>query len=242
MMTIALGIILALFILMCLPLIFMLGAAILYIGFFIGLAVGGFYLVLAIIESDTFGPLVGYAIILIIALIIISYLFMVIKGFIINFSEIKNKSIIFFKHKFLRFTAVSHAIYSQKIEKENQRIRNLKEIKAREIEELERQKIKVFSLRKFNKLVKQIKKFEEKTNSDNTFSYQYSDLTIEITSNIKKKNFLKKAHFGFNYDHNDFFMEYEIISNYEKFSISESSANALVKEFAKLAGKVMSLK
>lgn len=241
MLTIALGIILALVILMCLPLIFGLGAAILYIGFFIGLAVGFVYLIAYIIGSDTLGPLAGIAIIAVIALIIISYVYFALKGFIVNFSEIKNKSLIFFKYKFLRFSAVSNAVYAQKIEVENKRIRDLKESRKKNKEDLKRKKNREFSLKRFKKLVTKLKEFENKTNNKNTFKYTYDELKIEVVSNIKNTNFLENAHFGFNYEINEFFMKYETGSSYGTITFSNHSANSVVKEFAKLAGQVMSL-
>ncbi len=241
MVTIALGIILAIVILMCLPLIFMLGAALLYIGLFIALAAGFIFLISYIVGSDTLGPIAGIAIILVIALIIVSYVYAFLKGFVVNFSEIKNKSLIFFKHKFFRFSAVSNAIYSQKIELENKRIRDLKESRKKRKEDLKRKKNREYSLKRFKKLVTKLKEFENKTNTKNTFKYTYDELRIEVVSNIKKTNFLESAHFGFNYNINEFFMEYKKGSEYEENTFSNHSANSVVKEFAKLAGQVMSL-
>tara|TARA_B100001964_G_C13646624_1_gene342900 strand:- start:92 stop:472 length:381 start_codon:yes stop_codon:yes gene_type:complete len=124
---------------------------------------------------------------------------------------------------------------------ENKRIRDLKESRKKNKEDLKRKKNREFSLKRFKKLVTKLKEFENKTNNKNTFKYTYDELKIEVVSNIKNTNFLENAHFGFNYEINEFFMKYETGSSYGTITFSNHSANSVVKEFAKLAGQVMSL-
>ena len=153
----------------------------------------------------------------------------------------------YFKYRFLRFTSQSKINYYKNLEIAKNKIENKKKEKAEKLakkvrleKQIEEQKKHDRQVKRFSKLINDLKKLEKKINTEKNFSFRYDDLYAMITVN---KDFDDRSlKFEYGYEKKTFMSEpsFTLEGHGDSFSINEiGTRKEIIDRTIKEIGKIL---